>query len=393
MNIVICSDIHLDGASRLFGKDTRLENERREDAKKTIDKIIRKVQDTRAQVLFIAGDLFDQDRVRKETIAFLKESFMSIPGTDIFISPGNQDPAAFDSYYFTETWPENVLIFRNGLEAIEISVPDLNNAGETETLRVYGAGFKGHFTPKPFITENRIPTLDKSCINVLLMHASSDPASTCNYISPELMNRCGFTLCALGHEHEYSGIVRMSDTTYVYPGTCEPRDFCKNGGKSGGIVYGSLSLSGCNLKFEDVASRHFKTETLDITGFTTEDQIVSAIYDNFISKNDIYKITLTGMRGEGLKFSSKALAERLGDYYFNIKIVNKTTPFISDKVTGTASALVSAWKEEADARLGSLEDGEEDQAEVIRQAIEYGYQALTDPVAFTQWKEADTDEA
>ncbi|MEG1442313.1 MAG: metallophosphoesterase, partial [Oscillospiraceae bacterium] len=76
--IIHTGDIHFDTpfTSRLNRKDAEL---RRSEIKATFGKIISKAND--ADLLLIAGDLFDGGTVSADTINFLKRKFSEIPNT------------------------------------------------------------------------------------------------------------------------------------------------------------------------------------------------------------------------------------------------------------------------------------------------------------------------
>ena len=211
MRVVICADAHLDSVFSVFKKLSGKTQLRREEQRIAFSKVINEVKRIDAHLLMLPGDLLDARNATDDTIEFLIHAFQSIPDTFVLIAPGNHDPATADSPYMTANWPENVYIYRKGLEALELSFEDTN-----ETVRVYGAGFQGHFNRSSLLRHNNtLPILDKSNINLLVMHGNLVDAggkSDYNPISVEDLNTCGFDFCALGHIHKYSGIIKSENT-------------------------------------------------------------------------------------------------------------------------------------------------------------------------------------
>lgn len=388
MRTVICADAHLDGLFPLFANDPIRSAQRREEAQDTFGRVIRKVQDTHAHVLLLPGDLFDADRVTEDTIAFLQECFCSVPDTYVFISPGNNDPATADSYYRTATWPENVYIFQGDLEAVEIYIDET-----AETVRVYGAGFRNRTVRKPFLSADRIPALDASCVNILLMHTSLDRLHACNPVSVGLLDRCGFDFCAFGHDHTCSGVVATENTFYAFPGACEERRFPPQAQtqaedaeepepiptygsiRRGGIFYGTISKKRNNLTFEDISARHHICGELDITGIPDENTLYAAVMTRFPINRDLYRVTLTGMRDPALRIRLKRLNALLQRNYFYMRIFARfRNPRDAAAVQDPAQR---AFLKEA---LRAAADGTDDA--LLEQSIYYGLTALEDPASF-----------
>ena len=128
--IVHAADFHLDSA--FGGLPTEKARERRRESRELIDRLARLAMEEKAEVLLLAGDLFDGERVFPETLERLGEALASLP-CPVFISPGNHDPYTAISPYALRHWPENVHIFRREeLEAVHL--PDLDCV-------VHGAAF------------------------------------------------------------------------------------------------------------------------------------------------------------------------------------------------------------------------------------------------------------
>ncbi len=363
MKVVICADIHLDGSFQETRNSPERLGLRHDDSRTSFLRIMDRVRETQAHLLLIAGDLFDANKVTEETLSFIKEAFSKIKDTYIFISPGNNDPATSFSPYRKGGWPENVYIFTGGLEAVELSIPETQ-----EAVRIYGAGFQGQRTPTPLLRADQIPELDSNYINILLMHASLEENSSCNPVSEELLNQCGFDFCVLGHQHQGSGVVALSNTFYAYPGTAESRNFdCQ-----GGILIGTLSHKQQDLTCEPVTSRRYVTESLDITTMHTHHEIAEAIRERFPDKQHLYRITLTGTPHPLLKLSLKSLKESLADYY-HLGLRTNLSASLEEARPLKTGLIEDYFLSEAGRALAS---GNVD-PDVLRLSVQYGLAALS----------------
>ena len=117
------ADFHLDSA---FGALTaRQAAGRRRESRELVDRLTDLVRTEGAEVVLLAGDLFDGQRVFPETLERLKAALAAMD-CPVFIARGNHDPYSPHSPYAAPDWPENVHIFRS--EAMEsMLLPDLRH--------------------------------------------------------------------------------------------------------------------------------------------------------------------------------------------------------------------------------------------------------------------------
>ena len=157
MKFVHIADMHFDMPFTVLSKNG-LAEERRYDQRNVFNKMIYYVKENNIEYLFIVGDLYENEYVRKSTIEYINNCFKQIPNTKIYITPGNHDPYINNSYYNRFEWNENVHIFTK-LEKVE-----------NKDVNIYGYGFTDFYSKKI-----ELPTdLDNSKINMLIMHADLD---------------------------------------------------------------------------------------------------------------------------------------------------------------------------------------------------------------------------
>lgn len=376
MRVVICADAHLDSVFPVFRKNAAKTQTRREEQKLAFSKAVDEVKRTDAHLLLLPGDLFCAKNVSQETLDFLAEAFRSIPNTFVLIAPGNHDPILPDSPYHANIWPENVYIFKKELEALELSYDDTG-----ETVRVYGAAFNGHFCRSSLLRNNNtLPILDRSVLNLLVMHGNitdADGKSDYNPIYKEDIDACGFDLCALGHVHRYSGILKAGNATYVYPGTCEGRNFEETG--TCGILSGSVTKEGMQLEFIPTSVRENHIVEVDISGLETYEQLLNAIRGKCVHPEWLYKVILRGKKHKDICFALNALAADISENYFYFKL---SAEYEVD--TGALNL-----KDENSLRgffvrcmLEQIEAAAPEDKDVYNKAMQYGLQAFEGEVLF-----------
>lgn len=374
MRVVICADAHLDSAFSVFRKNPGKTQIRRDEQRLAFSKAISEAKQNDAHLLMLPGDLLDARNATRETLDYLLAAFGSIPNTFVLISPGNHDPATADSPYLTADWPENVYIFRKGLEALELSYED---AGET--VRVYGAGFQGHFCRNSLLRHhNTLPILDKNNINLLVMHGSiteNGGKSDYNPIYLEDLNACGFDFCALGHVHSYSGIVKSENTAYAYTGPCEGRGFDEPG--PCGILSGTIAKGRVELTFLPTSVRESHIVRIDITALDSYEQVLNAIRSKCGNPEYLYKILLTGKKRPHLNLSAAKLTAELSPEYFYIKVVAEYQDEVDTELLKEENSLRGCFVRCMLEQMAGAED-----QELFQEAMFYGLQAFDGEVLF-----------
>ena len=113
--ILHIGDIHLDSPFSLF--DVEKSQARRRELRGTFSSIMMYAKMKKADLVIIAGDLFDSEFVTRETMSLIVSQFASLPSCRFVITPGNHDPATAKSAYLKTKFPENVYVFNS--ESVE----------------------------------------------------------------------------------------------------------------------------------------------------------------------------------------------------------------------------------------------------------------------------------
>ncbi len=87
LNFVHIADLHLDRPFTSLASKESLSNIRRLEQRKVLKKVIQYIKENEIKYLFISGDLYEDEYVKKSTIIYINDLFKEIPNTKIFISP------------------------------------------------------------------------------------------------------------------------------------------------------------------------------------------------------------------------------------------------------------------------------------------------------------------
>lgn len=326
VKIIHCSDFHFD--TPFTDYDRVAAEGRKEDLRETFQKIISLAKEEDVKIILISGDFFDNDTVSYETMTLIRKSFEQVPQIKIFISPGNHDPNNVKTFYSTFQWPDNVHIFKELIERIDIE--ELN-------LSVYGYGFGKHYQREGVL--NGFIVEDNSKINIMVMHGEvvkGNSLSDYNPITEQQISGSGLDYLALGHVHSFSGINLCGNTRWCYPGCPEGRGFDELGPK--GVILGEVGKGYINLSFLELCKRRQEVLEIDISdsenyedivlrinkglGLHSKSSNIGEIYDNL--GKDMYKIILKGKVEKEFKIKKEVLLGKLKDQFYYVKIKDVT---------------------------------------------------------------------
>lgn len=365
VKVLHCADLHFDTPFKELSKEISdtSKNELLEVFKNIIDLAI----DENIEVLLIAGDVFDNLTVNKNTLFFISDQIRRIKNIKVFISPGNHDPYNEKSFYSMINWPENVYIFKGDMEFKEVK--ELN-------LIVWGAGFRKNYENETLL---RGVNVDNDKINIMLLHGEIASTNSKNEYNPIYINdiyKSNIDYIALGHKHKFSGILKEGITTYAYSGCPQGRGFDEEGEK--GVIIGEVYKSGTNLEFFPVYKRKYVTKEIDITGTNNYDEVVfkvlSDLSDEEIYKN-FYKIILKGELKEHFKLRENLLIEKLKNKFYYIKIINQTSIEVNLEELSRDYSIKGKFISKI---LEKLKDASDDDKEILKLALKIGIQCLSE---------------
>ncbi len=284
MNFVHIADMHFDTPFTNLSSKSDFGKMRRLDQREIFKKIINYIYDNKINYLFISGDFYENEYIKKSTIEYINELFKKIPETKIFITPGNHDPYLKNSAYYNFEWNENVKIFTSKIERVETPEAD-----------IYGVGFNDFYCSNLNVENIKIENKDK--INILITHGSLNASDKLqlqyNPLNKNKLKELGFDYIALGHIHkpDYNS---EEGQRIVYPGSTISMGFDELG--EHGFIEGNLNKNELKISFIPVDDKEFKEIELDVTNINDLEELIQKINDLILDKNKFYKIILVGKR-------------------------------------------------------------------------------------------------
>ena len=309
MKFIHTADLHIGTSFLSSSFDKSIARERREDLFKAFNKVIKACKKREADILLIAGDLFEDELVRASDVNRIIDGFKMIPEVRVFIVAGNHDFMHEKSFYNLLSFPDNVTIFNSDkLEKVELE--DLN-------ICIYGLSFLKKYYNEDIL---EIPKLDKTKTNILLLHCDLlNPNGNYLPVSKSKLEKSGFDYCALGHIHKS---VKLSNNS-VYPGSLEPHDFSEKGYH--GYIFGQIEDKKISVKLIKNNVKQFEVLNVDITGIDSLEEIVNLVKEkaNGNIDNFLYRINLKGTLSELVTIDD--IKTRLNEELYYAEIIDNTS--------------------------------------------------------------------
>jgi len=361
VKIVHCADVHFDSPFVL--NDPRNAELRRMEFRSSFASLVMYAKNWGAKIFLISGDLFDDEFISKDTANVISREIASYPDCRFFISPGDKDPYHSKSPYKQMKWSDNVHIFKSN-DLTKIEIPELNTD-------IYGYAFTSGTLPvNPF--SNKKPQ-NQDRINILIGHGDmTSPDSQLCPVTKNDIGRSGFDYIALGHLHHGTGVIKIGDVNFSYPGCLEGRGFHEPGYK--GAMYGEIAKGVCELKAQRFSRRRYEVTQVDISQHVTETQIIESIRlatANFRDDTAL-RVELTGILRPGFVFNPYSIEEKFVGFNF-IQVRNKTTPYIDANTLRYDKTVRGIFFRRLESRLNSQNEKEREEA---RLALQYGFNAF-----------------
>lgn len=339
------ADVHL-GVQPDAGKSWS--NKRAQDIWDSFAKVIAVAMQEKPDFLFITGDLFHAQPLKKE-LREVDALFRRIPDTRVVLLAGNHDYLRPKSYYLTYEWAENVYIFKRE-ESDCFDFPEKNVA-------VYGLSY-WHREIRERRYDGIIPANANRC-NILLAHGGDERHIP---FSAERILQNGFSYVAAGHIHRGGW---LCEKRAVMAGSLEPTD-CNDIGAHG-YWMGTLDHNGADAHFYPIKNCEYCHETYPVDGRTTERELI--------------------------KWAEQLVAERPSYQYFRLYLEGRKDPEITydlhgleelERVVDVTEHLIPDYDydkllaEHPDTMLGAYIRGmkQKNGDVVTAKALEYGVNAL-----------------
>ncbi len=293
IKIAHIADVHIN--TPFVGLDEERAKVRRHEIIEAFETALEVAKKQNVEIIAISGDLFDNVS-DKRVVKYIVDR-LGTCGIAVFIAAGNHDPKR--EIYDKITLPDNVHVFAEQMECVRFN-----------GVNIYGASFEEKKCSVPLLVPMAL-TDDE--VNILIMHGDVG-AGEYNPMDRKLLAQ--FDYCALGHIHDYSGIVREGTGAWAYSGVCEPRGFDEKG--KGGIIIADVSKGTVNSERYIISRREYISEEIDISECRDNLDIIDAVRDKLMTEN-IYCIELYGADGS-FAIMPDYIKKNLEIYCFDIDV-------------------------------------------------------------------------
>lgn len=343
ISFIHSGDIHLGTAFKTASFASGRGEQRRLELWNSFQRLIDYAIDKKIDLIFLAGDLFEEDMFTIKDINRLKDILSKAIDQKILIVGGNHDKLNSKSMYNRVEWPQNTTILKDK-ETSKVKFEDMK-------LTVHGYSWA-----------NTIGNIEKTPNhrNILVLHADISDHSSFDL---RQLKDLEMDYVALGHIHK----PQFLEDNIAYCGSLEPLDFGETGAR--GFIEGKLGEKNSFL-FKPFSKREFYIKELEITEQMTLNGIITKIEEvtqGEYNKN-FYRIILKGLMPYYIDLED--IESALGEKFYHIELVNNSKKdFDIEKIkneneNNIISKYIDSFNEE------ELED------EVIRDAFYRGLFAL-----------------
>jgi exonuclease SbcD len=297
MRVLHLADVHLDAA--FAGLGAVVSRRRREGIRAAFQRSIDLALQEKVDAVTIAGDLYEDERVRQDTAEFLRQQLARL-SCPVLIAPGNHDYWHKGSLYATMPWSENVTVFTSASFTAE----------EVAGVRVFGVA---HHQPKGTPDLLSGVRAGRGSRAIALFHGSergqmplqeSGKEDHAPFAEEEL-GRAGFAFGLLGHFHTPRKTQRL-----VYPGNPEPLTFGEAGER--GPVLVDLAPSHPTVEWRRVATFTLEEREVDVSGCQHSEALVERLEEAIPEGQDSgVRLRVVGDLAPGIRMGITELLERL----------------------------------------------------------------------------------
>ena len=352
LKIIHGADFHLD--SPFAGLSPERAAQRRGEQRELLDRLAGLAREKQADLVLLAGDLLDSERVFRETAQALRAALAAIP-CPVFIAPGNHDFYSPRSVWTSLDWLENVHIFTSdALEAVELP-----------GCTLWGRAFSdAHQTACPL---EGLAVPGDGRLHIACVHGCVGTGNDYGPITPGEIAASGLDYLALGHVHQTDGPHWEGEVPWAYPGCPEGRGFDETGDK--GVLYVEVDRGVCRAELVPLAQRRYQILDVNLTG---AENVLQAIERQLPERTqrDVYRLRLTGERGME-QLDLEGLRQALAPRFYGLQLRDHTRLARDLWARLEEDSLTGLFLQEMELRRRQEPDNE-----ILELAVRFGLAAL-----------------
>ncbi len=372
VKILHTADIHIGAAESFLGisADTR-----RYETLMTFERILDLGLENGVELILIAGDLFDSNRIEERFTEAVLNKISSVAPIKVVFVAGNHDPLNAESPFVTHNLPQNLYVL--GTKDESITFDDIGSC-------VLGRSFENTYLKG----EEQFALTPKSdYINILVQHGElkSDLNSDYNAITPRFIKNSGVDYIALGHVHKKTDIGRIDNTFFAYCGCPEGQGFDELDEK--GVFIGEIGKGICDLKFVACSKRRHIYEKIDVSGKENGEEIgthiLKTLKNNYGEEfaDNLYKIELIGEISPQAQIIVSEIESRISSQLYFVKLRDNTEYLLDLETLAKESSLKGVFVKNMREKM---ENAPEDEKELYKKALSLGLKAFSTEVKYDE---------
>lgn len=302
------ADLHLGQAGKGVALPKEVRNSLRQGNWDAFGSILKECDQKEIDFLFLAGDVFDHDKIRMTDLKAMASMMGSLKHTHVFLAPGNHDPLGGRLSYGAVDWPENVTIF---------SQESLTEVKVSDWLSIWGFAWRNNRLDRGDVKLN--PEVNQLRTNLLLLHGDLDVSESPYFPLKDHMDTLRrFDYVALGHVHKPG----EKEEKLVYSGAPTAASFKDQGVR--GYVKGHIQKGAVFHDFVPMDHIRFEEKSVSVEPDDTWEGIRSKILASKAGDKTVCRIRLTGIMDPDLDLSH--ILQSLEGAFYHLEVTDETIP-------------------------------------------------------------------
>ena len=282
MRLLLFSDLHLE--TGFAWAPAEVSRARRDGLRTCLRRIVALAAELQVDALVCGGDLYEHDRHRPDTGAFLRETFAALDPLPVFLAPGNHDWFGPGSIYAQQRWSPHVHVFtEQALTPVTLA----------DGLTLWGAAHHSSRTTPNLVEGFRV---DRGGVHVALFHGSEQ--GHIDIGAPDKVRHAPFRaeqLRASGLHHALLGHFHTPREApdHTYPGNPEPLTFGETGVR--GPVLVTVGADGSvSRQWYPVAESPMHDVVVDLDGATHAEAVQDRVDAALHGLTGVARVTVRG---------------------------------------------------------------------------------------------------
>ena len=368
LKILHAADIHL--GTKFSGLGDKGASQR-EQVRTTFKNIVATAINEKANIVLIAGDLFDANQQPQRNIDLAVEQFDLLRQSDIPVCliPGTHDPFDSSSIYrkvdFEGKCPNLKIFTAENITYKEYPEIDLTVYGKpNSSSRSYVSPLKG------------LKQSTSTRFHVAMAHGAlyipEKAAEDDHVFKIEEIEASGMDYIALGHWHRTYACSEKPPAWY--PG---PPEWIPDQKERGRILLVTLSDSGeVRVEPKEIGLREYDEIEIEMSEIQDSAELKEKILEG-ANSNLVRRVTLRGLRNAGFLINTEELENEVKEKFFHLRLINRSHPKLEDISEGMYEER-SIKAEFIRLMRGKIESSEGEEKNIAESALQYGIALLED---------------